>query len=590
MSSEVKFCALDRMSQTNPVSNLTILNGIDLSEDLLRIVEGRLDAARIPLILHEYTHHKCLSSAVGNALALLHIMAQRYAWETNETRDRFFAGYFARYYTRYYCAAVALRPLFEGVALFAEYDAWPGDSGVLSLPMAMAQLIASLFYPDPFTSDIFAMKLQMGRAECIPKKADLFTRPLGSKDGGYFLGYSLVRSTWLKAISRDSFFVDPDAFLAYLMEIAFGDYALVRILLETPEVETDIRVQELPEAICKRVVARLDGFFDSPDLAERRKAGEEYKKRFRIDAHTRKIQYVGTGAPEYNLSSRIGQDVSGLLFNDPVDARMGVALLENLVRSAEKELNAGAQQARDGLRFKHIQLFNRRKFFWLGTLPVTWERENGNIIISGNGMTLTIRSFQIWGKSEQVGNGTLEVVGNFTEALLATVLVAKDCKILIGKPDQYSDEQLGALFQVMDQRPELELWDSEVDSWLDATMAQWLSSDAAEKIVDTCQQVADTILRPASVRGIVKTNEETFIQLASKFGLFTVFGLNGELVRLVATASYLSACSPTRKHFQDGLTRLGYSQENVTDINATFKSRFGCELISLSEDAVFSKY
>lgn len=48
------FWSLDGHSYVDPVSNLAVLGRVNLSDDLASIIEGRFDALRLPVLIHEF--------------------------------------------------------------------------------------------------------------------------------------------------------------------------------------------------------------------------------------------------------------------------------------------------------------------------------------------------------------------------------------------------------------------------------------------------------------------------------------------------------------------------------------------------------
>ena len=242
-----KSCSLGGRSYTSTVSNLVVLNEVHLGDDLFRIIDGRFDALRLLDLIDEFTHHACLSGSVGLALFHLHLLSQRAAWVMNDRKDCQSARNFFVLYARYHAAVLALRPISEGVALFAEFDIYPlaGKTEVVSIPGSFAALVGDRFYRDALDSDLLSIKLQMARHAALEKKADLLAAPFTSDGGGYLLGYTLVRSIWRRAAAHDRFFADPDTFLAYLQTVVSSDHGLASILLDVPQDQTEIRVYEI---------------------------------------------------------------------------------------------------------------------------------------------------------------------------------------------------------------------------------------------------------------------------------------------------------------------------------------------------------
>jgi hypothetical protein len=147
MSPNDRHCALgDDRSWTDLITNMTQLSAVRVDQDFDALMGwGSLPPQLLPGFLHELTHHWCFLSPVGFALATLQLRARRSGvllssghGDRDELSNRLFAD-LARYET----VSTMLRPLAEGLALFAEFDAMTGpESSVISLPGQLA----SVFY------------------------------------------------------------------------------------------------------------------------------------------------------------------------------------------------------------------------------------------------------------------------------------------------------------------------------------------------------------------------------------------------------------------------------------------------------------
>src|SRR5437667_214835 len=115
-------------SFTDPVTNWTLISGVDLDRHLA----GMMQAGRYPIdFLHELVHHWCFHTPVGLALALLQLRARRRAVLLAGEQDNhlgFDTWDVLDDTVRYETAITLMRPLAEGLALYAEFDALPGDS------------------------------------------------------------------------------------------------------------------------------------------------------------------------------------------------------------------------------------------------------------------------------------------------------------------------------------------------------------------------------------------------------------------------------------------------------------------------------
>jgi hypothetical protein len=144
-----------------------------------------------------------------------------------------------------------LRPLAEGLALFAEYDALPGPKSKTwsPLPTAVAwnfsgidmlrQRAAGGLLRGPSDIDAITREL-MAKARISPQalnaKASVLARPLGSAADGYLPGYLTVKSLWHHLCRQDSrLYTETDLVLTYLKAFFFDDHGFAAEMLAPPQ-------------------------------------------------------------------------------------------------------------------------------------------------------------------------------------------------------------------------------------------------------------------------------------------------------------------------------------------------------------------
>ncbi len=146
---------------------------------------------------------------------------------------------------RYESAISLMRPLAEGLALFAEFDALPDDSPVISLPIMMSAISFAnpeendqRPAPDQWNSLVSRLLLRHRLSpRFIEKKAALLKQPVGATAGsGYLAGYLTVKNIWDYLKRRNSKLWDSDLFLTYFKTVFYDDFGLVAVLLD-PDTE-----------------------------------------------------------------------------------------------------------------------------------------------------------------------------------------------------------------------------------------------------------------------------------------------------------------------------------------------------------------
>lgn len=239
-------CSMSGRAWTDLVTNSTFLSGVELRHDLTRLASwGAFPRASLPAFLHESVHHWCFLSPVGTTLSLLQLRAFRRAvaimTEESDGSDFDVLEDVIRYET----AVAWLRPLAEGMALFAEFDATPFPySSMFSLPMQWVYL----FYTRPKEEELrqhvgyslykLLCDLRLSE-EYIRHKASLLLQPLSCQAGGYLPGYLTMKQLWARAGARAPVFAECDTFLAFFQNYIYNDYGFVNVLLDDSVSEVD---------------------------------------------------------------------------------------------------------------------------------------------------------------------------------------------------------------------------------------------------------------------------------------------------------------------------------------------------------------
>jgi hypothetical protein len=270
----------------DPVSNLTLLSTVELEKHLPDILQSRLPMTCLSAFLHEGTHHWSFFSPVGTTLAFLALRARRRAAATSgrdPTNDEIWDV--VDDLVRYSAGVEVLRPISEGLALFAEFDDVPGSARTLSEVMHSVMTCflvgreANIDEPlsgRPLRELLFASRL---KPDAWERKTNLLMQPLQvSREDGYLPGYLVTKALWLECWRRDSRLSDADLALQYMYSYFFNDYGLVAHLLN-PDVK-DIsainpimsyvvdRIQRLPQAEHGRNLDMLESAADLPNQME----------------------------------------------------------------------------------------------------------------------------------------------------------------------------------------------------------------------------------------------------------------------------------------------------------------------------------
>jgi len=242
-------------SWTNLLTNEAYLHVLDTLVDPNDVLEGRVPIAALPALLHESSHHACLSGSVGFTLAVLDRRARRQLGSEDPAAA-------ISSILKITTTLEAYRPVLEGVALFTEFDALHGDSKVMSQPLWWAVgLCVEGKLRDRGDSDawrgLLFGELTDSRltGESITRRLRVLSTSLRDP-GAYALGYLYVK-TWRRWAARSHpAFRDSDFAALFVGEYFFNDYELVSRLLD-PDVT--------PEQIEGYALRRLASIFEPAD-------------------------------------------------------------------------------------------------------------------------------------------------------------------------------------------------------------------------------------------------------------------------------------------------------------------------------------
>lgn len=233
------------------------------------LVEGRLPRIFLPSFLHEATHFWCLASSLGSALALLEMRAHRALIAGDYDRDQLLHDFGVTNVTQQ-----LLRPLLEGMALFQEFDAAPGDSNIATSPGYWA---ATLFRPSGESAappaDPSKMKDWLnGRIRetlinyrtsgaAAHRKVGVLMRSLSNDPHHYLAGYLTVKRIWINAAHRTPAFLDSDLFLTFMYQWIFHDWELINHLLR-PGMSCGLATYVISERLQSRLIELSDTSLD----------------------------------------------------------------------------------------------------------------------------------------------------------------------------------------------------------------------------------------------------------------------------------------------------------------------------------------
>lgn len=357
-------------SHTDTTTNLVVLSQLDLGRHFAEIVDRDLPIHTLPTFLHEATHHWCFDTPLGLTLHVLFMRARHSALaaETNggwETLDNV---------VRYEVARDFIQPLSEGIALFAEHDAIPGEARTISEPMSRAAgLYARGYSFDNKENPYEGLPLVLAAARVsrnhTRRKAALLLEPLSCAKGGYLPGYLLIKRIWQYARERSPLFRDSDFFLQYFREYIFGDWGLVARLLD--DERKDLAAID---PVVNHIALRLRKFIEVAIEGDR---PLHYEQIFHDNRS--ETMHVNTDLLSTSIGFRPIED------DDP-DAELGRSRFQNTLRSYFAHWTG--DELRDGFLSDELTELQMRSTMTLGTIDLhgKWTADGFELSLSGRSL------------------------------------------------------------------------------------------------------------------------------------------------------------------------------------------------------------
>ena len=230
-----------KLSSTCPFSNHVLISGLSFVRDGGNMMlPGRYPTKLLASFLHEAAHYNCFLFPVGAAITTLYFEAVTKALNCLDPdcgdKEKYDA---VDTLVRCRTALQFMRPLAEGVALYSEFDAIPGQARSISKPAKLASLAftESVADHENYTCGEIAQRLfthwRLSRF-ARSRKENLIMQGFGTKNGGYLAGYYFVKNLrhMLIRATKCDLLLDTDFYLNFLMHYFYADLELVRVLLD----------------------------------------------------------------------------------------------------------------------------------------------------------------------------------------------------------------------------------------------------------------------------------------------------------------------------------------------------------------------
>lgn len=577
MSAAHRYCSLgDDRSWTDIVTNVTQLSAARVEEDFDALMGwGSVPRALLPGFLHELTHHWCFLSPVGFTLAMLQMRARRSGvllingmGDAAELSQRLLADV-----SRYETVAAMLRPLAEGLALFAEFDAISGrDSAVLSLPSELTGVfygIRDVFDTTSpvkfmFESHRAPMMEMRGGYQCFRRKRALLQQPLDPAAGGYLPGYLTVRALWRHLAEADPRLLnETDLLLMYLRSFFYDDPGLVQLMLR-PWTGSDDHF-----AIVKHIADRFDAL-----------AGVQARD---LRAYESAILARGDErGPAVGLADAI--------LVDSAVAAAGEQLSQAMIAELE---TVDLESVEGALRLWDRELLGSRDIMYLGSVNVDVDvlAERTCVVTTAGGVSrrLTADDGAVPGR----GAGRIDIFFSTLmaqKARAAVVYRGRDrVATSLGGPDALTDASRERFATLTTSRASIQAGTEEMGETMDKAIAGGALD--AEEIADMRRLAADAtagIYHNMSTLGMAAEDKERAIARMAHDGFLEVLGWDDALVDGLAM---ISLAWPRRQRRDDIARALAEQGADLTDLLAQLDERsrdHGSTLVLATSDLLLA--
>jgi hypothetical protein len=297
----------------DPITNVIRPRGVVLRRDLKGFLLGPWPPNTVQPFVHEFTHHWCFHSAVGLALALLRFRSLRRPPITNKETAPLLFDEMLTVDTM----LELIRPLSEGLALFAEYDIAPGTSSICSTPLTFMSIAMSartqqidLSLPKgAYELTDRLVNLRLNRDSLI-RKINFLSYSSTAPRSAYLDGYMTVKRLYLDLSQSVPALADTDLFLCYLRSYLFEDYGMVAILAGE-----DGNTFHRQVALIERLDQRLAELYN-PNLAENVAIFEQFNDRPPNGARSNGIPGLGLSSGELEHGLKIQESLLSELKDD----------------------------------------------------------------------------------------------------------------------------------------------------------------------------------------------------------------------------------------------------------------------------------
>jgi len=530
------------------------------------VLKGRLPSIFLPSFLHESTHFWCGSSDLSAALAILELRSHRDALLSPKNYPRL-----SRNLAVFDATQTLLKPLLEGLALFMEFDASPGDSRVFAAPGTWASAIFLPLEDDESTlpprekidaawvTDQILARLLNYRTDdrAVARKLNVLMQPLREDPDYYLLGYLAVKAIWLAATQKTRMFLDRDLFLSFVRSWIFQDWVLIGYVLDET-ISPSVAIYLISGRIQRRVAVLA-----SQDLTGEATAFNEESDAAEMN-HARML-----------ASMQIKQ----------WEAEQPVTAMRSLLTELRDGFAKGERKRQNWFLGDFLTIQHRQEMMRLAIEEVMIEVNEYNRVLVRRGADW--QSTYLAGQAPpQAKKGTTSgwITIYFLPELMKTVILAvrEDQPMLCVSAQGVPEDKMTVLRFSVTKVVATEKKRREISAYCRELAAK---DEQYNEALDGMRQHVQTIYSGWGVSNTPEEKEKNVLTMLERRGFYELLGRDGDLLTALVHISLV----PLKSYLEGSLREIGIDLEDALAKLAIIQKETGMPLVYVAPgDSIFS--
>lgn len=571
------------VSYVDPITNTAVFSQVDLRQHLVDFIKLDFPERLLPTFLHESTHHACFLSPVGATLALLRMRAYRRSEELRADPDAD-EWELLEDVLRQEGTMEVLRPLSEGLACFAELDSIPGESSVLTMPMASSFFLFGgrdheLKSPEVVEEHgpgffLFSLLYRARTDEEVFRRREaVLNANFRSSFGGHLAGYMTIKALWARAKRTSDLAWDPELFSMFVRSYFYDDFGMVAKILDPMK-----REHNAVNAIAQYILERMSQLFDLDwDTALRKYLEDD------SDAIYRRHGFGNVAYPS----------PGGINVNDDI-RRLGMGRLDGLLAELGDRQCPDDERARS-MRRRDLLRTQKRELLCLGSLDLhVVANAHGRVLIyplEGPGpQEYPIYAVQaLEGIDAGDGPGSVEIYLIPTENSRASAIVRGGQVVHVHFEGPISEARQKHFTELFGSRSEeLRILD-EQEKTLNSIIAESVVNFVREQALTTIPAGVDQLYSVTSTFNFPAEKREFAVSRLMEGGLRSLCDGDEDFIHALAMAGSVGSVTTQKSELEEIASENGIDLLAMLDKANSLEQRTGLSTLKASGDRFVTK-